>query len=164
MIIPNSFQQCQWNYVLSTAQTNSSVSEFDLVNHEIISPVDHINSWFQESTWRAIARKSRVGGRPSIEDSVILRLEVTKIRESPTYEKSISKGDQLMYGTRTSTIEPFSYKDLIESGGFGVQSVKYRNWVYGKRFGTRRAAKAQLTKLCKERDFRVAKRRKKEDQ
>ncbi|KAH7061689.1 hypothetical protein BKA63DRAFT_429950 [Paraphoma chrysanthemicola] len=56
---PHIFSQCHWNYAWATEEAGRSDTHFDVVNHDFILPVDYINSWFLESTWRNIETNGR---------------------------------------------------------------------------------------------------------
>jgi hypothetical protein len=149
--LSSSFCRGSWSHVLDTEQTGVSRSHFELVAHELIVLTEYTSSWFQESTWGAIARKGRLAGRPNLEDSVILSYEVTELLDGTTTPGASA------YGPRRCSIEEYDYRELVKAGGFQVSSIKDRSMVYGKRYATSQAAKARLKHLKKERGSRVVK-------
>lgn len=109
--LPNIFQRCQWNWVNSTEQGGQD--RHNVLIHDFILPVEYINSWFQESTWEAIAQHGRKVGRPSHDNVVILR-------ERPT-----DLVNEEEFGNHECTIEGYSHSDLVANGGFNGRKRKF---------------------------------------
>ncbi|CAO2656600.1 Nn.00g054030.m01.CDS01 [Neocucurbitaria sp. VM-36] len=129
--LPNIFQRLQWNWVDSTEKGGQG--RHDALIHDFIFPVAHINSWFQESTWEAIAEQGRKEGRPSHNDMVIMR-------EYPT---NMIREDS--FGNRECTIEEYSHAELVAHGGFNGGNYNFLYGATGLR--SKRATKAYVERL-----------------
>jgi hypothetical protein len=143
---PNVFSQCQWNYLCATEEAGWSKTDYDIITHDFILPVEYINSWFLESTWQSIAANGREQGRPSINNAVVLRELATKMHQDGSY------------GARTCSIERYTYRQLCDKRGLRGPN---RAWVYGKDLNTARQAQDHRRTLRRERDARPRKTKKK---
>lgn len=115
---PDFFQRFHWNWVEYTE--GSGQSRRQGLGHDLILPVEYINSWFRESTWNKIRIKGREVGRPSHDGMVVLRKLATRMTIDENDEESIDE--------YWCDIEPYNYAALMAIGGF---ASKKRNFLYG---------------------------------
>ena len=136
-VLPNLFSQHQWSYVISTEAAGESKSHEDAVKHDFILPVEYINSWFLESTWKTITRLGRLAGRPNHDDSVLLRLEARKVKRDGSF------------GSRKCTLERYSYRDLVANGG--LEGPLRRAWKYGTKWATKPEVEKRIRNFIRQR-------------
>ncbi|KAJ4372053.1 hypothetical protein N0V83_003826 [Neocucurbitaria cava] len=133
---PNRFHRVQWNYVRETVAAGRDLH--GAMSHDFIIPVQYINAWFQESTWRAIAKRGRVAGRPNHNDSVITRVQV----------KELDSADG-SWGLCDYTVERYDYTTLVARGGFIGEGEGDTKFLYGAaKLTTKKLTQAYVDRLA----------------